>query len=253
VHWPFEVPGLPATSHQDPPQPSAAGDLTLYQGPTVGAPATRHDYVRMLERADEGVGQILAMLDRRGLTGKTMVIFTNDNGGEWLSRNAPLRDRKSTLWEGGLRVPLIIRWPGHLPANKTSAQVAITMDLTASILAATNSSIPVTHRLDGINLLPTLGRGSAIVDRELFWRIKRPRNQRAVRSGRWKLVQDINDFHLFDLSNDPGERNDLTAAHPDLVRKLNTDLDQWEKSIASQNRVTASDRRDSPEASVHHD
>jgi arylsulfatase A-like enzyme len=111
----------------------------------------------------------------------------------------------------------------------------------------------VTHRLDGINLLPTLGRGSAIVDRELFWRIKRPRNQRAVRSGRWKLVQDINDFHLFDLSNDPGERNDLTAAHPDLVRKLNTDLDQWEKSIASQNRVTASDRRDSPEASVHHD
>ncbi len=242
VHWPFEVPDLPANSHHDVPQPAVAGDLRLYQGPTVGTPATRRDYVRMLERADEGVGQILAMLDRRGLTSNTMVIFTNDNGGEWLSRNAPLRNRKSTLWEGGLRVPLIIRWPGHLPANKTSAQVAITMDLTATVLAATNASLPTTHKLDGINLLPTLSRGSAIVDRELFWRIKRPREQRAARSGRWKLVQDRNDFYLFDLSNDPGERNDLTAAHPELVRKLNADLDQWEKNLTSQDRSTTANR-----------
>jgi len=76
---------------------------------------------------------------------------------------------------------------------------------------------------------------------------------RAVRSGDWKLVVDANHLFVFNLRQDVGERNDLTAAHPDLVRKLNTDLDQWEKSIASQNRVTASDRRDSPEASVHHD
>lgn len=244
VHWPFDVPDLPATSHSDAPQPTApAGDLRLYQGPTVGRPATRRDYVRILERADEGVGQILAMLDRRGLASNTIVIFTNDNGGEWLSRNAPLRNRKSTLWEGGLRVPLIMRWPGHLPANKTSAQVAITMDLTASILAATNTSIPDTYKLDGINLLPTLSRGSPIVDRQLFWRTKRPRDQRAVRSGRWKLVQDINDYYLFDVSNDPGERHDLTAAHPELVRQLSAALDLWEKAVGSQNRVTTTDRR----------
>jgi arylsulfatase A-like enzyme len=243
VHWPFEVPDLPATAHHDVPQPSApAGDLRLYQGPTVGLPATRRDYVRMLERADEGVGQILAMLERRGLTSNTMVIFTNDNGGEWLSRNAPLRDRKSTLWEGGLRVPLIIRWPGQLPANKTSPQVAITMDLTASILAATNTSIPANHKLDGINLLPSLSGGSPIVERELFWRIKRPRDQRAVRSGRWKLVQDRNDFYLFDLSDDPGERHDLTSFHPEVVRKLNAALDQWERNLASHNRATTADQ-----------
>lgn len=69
------------------------------------------------------------------------------------------------------------------------------------------------------------------LDRQLFWRIKRPREQRAVRSGRWKLVQDGNDFYLFDLSDDPGERHDLTAEHPELVRKLNAALDQWEKSL----------------------
>ena len=71
----------------------------------------------MLERADQGVGQILAALDELGLTRNTIVIFTNDNGGEWLSRNAPLFHRKGTVWEGGIRVPAILRWPGHIPAG----------------------------------------------------------------------------------------------------------------------------------------
>jgi arylsulfatase A-like enzyme len=242
VHWPFEVPDLPASARRVARQPGApAGDLSLYQNPVTGAPATRSDYVRMLERADLGVGQILAELDRRGLTRNTLVIFTNDNGGEWLSRNAPLTNRKSTLWEGGIRVPLILRWPGHLPANKTSSQVAITMDLTASILAATGANVPNTYKLDGINLLPSLSGRSPIVERQLFWRIKRARNQRAVRSGRWKLLQEGADFYLFDVAADPGERHDLTAAHPQLVRELNAALDKWEKDVARQNVVSSRD------------
>jgi arylsulfatase A-like enzyme len=112
------------------------------------------------------------------------------------------------------------------------------MDLTASILAATGATIPSGYKLDGINLLPSLSGRSPGVERELFWRIKRPREQRAVRSGRWKLVQDGNDFYLFDVSHDPGERNDLTAEHPELVRKLNASLDEWEKDVATRNRVT---------------
>ena len=233
VHWPFDVPDMPATANHDVPQPAAPrGDLSLYQGPNTGRPATRSDYVRMLERADEGVGQILAALARRDLTNNTLVIFTNDNGGEWLSRNAPLSNRKSTLWEGGLRVPLILRWPGHLPANKTSAQVAITMDLTASILAASGATIPDTYKPDGLDLLPSLSGRSPVVERQLFWRIRRPHEQRAVRSGRWKLVQDGGNFYLFDVSQDPGEHHDLTAAHPEMVRKLIAALDAWEKDIA---------------------
>ena len=243
VHWPFEPPDMPVSARHGVPQPATPGDQSLYQGPNASVPATRADYVRMLERADEGVGKILATLDQRGLTKNTLVIFTNDNGGEWLSRNAPLSNRKNSLWEGGIRVPLILRWPGHLPVNKTSTQVAITMDLTASILGVTGSTIPPTYRLDGIDLLPALSEHSPLIERQIFWRIKRPHEQRAVRSGRWKLLQDGPNFYLFDVSADPGERNDLTAEHPELVGKLNAALDAWEKDVDSSNRVTVRDRQ----------
>jgi len=196
-------------------------------------PATRQDYVRMLERADQGIGTILAALDRHGLSRDTLVVFTNDNGGEWLSRNAPLSHRKSTLWEGGIRVPLILRWPGRLPAGRTSEQVAITMDLTASILAATASALPPSHRLDGIDILPSLRGDSPLADRQLFWRIARPdRQQRAVRAGQWKLLVDSGQFLLFDLRADPGEKNDLAARRPELVVKLKGLLQAWEREVA---------------------
>src|SRR5438045_9465068 len=130
--------------------------MSLYQGAGDAAAPTRRDYVRMLERADQGVGEVLAALDKQGLAKNTLVIFTNDNGGEWLSRNAPLTNRKSTLWEGGIRVPLIFRWIGVLPADKVSSQAAITMDLTATVLAAPNTAVPNSHKLGGIKLLPPL-------------------------------------------------------------------------------------------------
>jgi arylsulfatase A-like enzyme len=231
VHWPFQPPDMPVGEHHDMPRSGAAGDQRLYQGPNDSVPATRADYVRMLERADLGVGQILRALEQHGLARNTLVIFTNDNGGEWLSRNAPLSNRKSTLWEGGIRVPLILRWPGVLPAHKTSAQVAITMDLTATILAATGTANLANHPLDGIDLVPSLTGRASTVERRLFWRRLRPTVQRAVRSGRWKLLQDGVNFYLFDVARDPGERHDLTAAHPDLVRTLSAALDEWAKEV----------------------
>ena len=235
VHWPFEPPDMPPSARH------GAGQ-SLYQGPNDSVPATRRDYVRMLERADEGVGKILAALDRRGLTKNTLVIFTNDNGGEWLSRNAPLTNRKNTLWEGGIRVPLILRWPGVLPANKVSPQVAITMDLTATILGVSSTSVPVTHKLEGINLLPRLTGQAPIVERELFWRGKRPALLRAVRSGAWKLVQNGINFYLFDVVQDPGERHDLTALHPALVHRLSARIDAWEKDVDAPNRELIRER-----------
>lgn len=234
VHWPFQPPSHRPTDPNSVPNPNQKGDMRLNQGPDDVKPATRHDYVQMLKRADEGVGKILAALARHGLSRNTLVIFTNDNGGEWLSRNAPFSHRKSTLWEGGIRVPLILRWPGRLPAGKISNQVTITMDLTASIVAVTGTVVPPGFRFDGINIFPSLTGESRVVERELFWRIVRPdRLQKAVRSGRWKLLMDGRHFLLFDLKTDLAERNDLAAQHPELVLKFKRRLGEWEKDVDS--------------------
>jgi arylsulfatase A-like enzyme len=229
AHWPY----------QPPDHYSKAANHGAFQGPDDAVPATRKDYAAMLERADTGVGQIVQKLAALGLTSNTLVIFTNDNGGEWLSSNAPLFHRKDTLWEGGIRVPAIVRWPGRIPAGKTSAQAGITMDLTASILAATNTTVPAETRPDGINLLPILEGRAPVMDRTLFWRIDVPtRQQRAVRSGEWKLLLDGDDLLLFNLKADIGERHDMAALRPDLVRKLLPLLAAWEKDVDTDGKAT---------------
>jgi arylsulfatase A-like enzyme len=226
VHWPFEPPDRPSTEAE------RRARRPLRQMPDDSVPATRQDYVRMLERADQGVGEILTALDQRGITNHTLVVFTNDNGGEWLSRNAPLFHRKATLWEGGIRVPLILRWPGELPAGTISGQVAITMDITASILAAAGARPPAGYRPDGIDILPILRGKAPLLERRLFWRWARPnREQRAVRFGQWKLLVDASQLLLFDLSVDPGERTDLAARRPDLVVTLKRLLADWEADV----------------------
>jgi arylsulfatase A-like enzyme len=181
----------------------------------------------MLERVDQGVGRILATIERLGLRNNTIVIFTNDNGGEWLSRNAPLFHHKLSVWEGGIRVPTIIRWPGRLPAGKVTSQVGITMDLTASILAAARVRVPPDLRLDGIDLFPILDGRRPQVERTLFWRAHPGRQQRAVRSGDWKLVADMGRPLLFNLRTDIGERNNVVGSHPDIARRLRGLLDAW--------------------------
>lgn len=235
VHWPFQPPNRPPTDTV------GRSGLRLLQLASDSVPATRADYVQMLERADEGVGKILAALEQQGLARNTLVIFTNDNGGEWLSRNAPLFHRKGTVWEGGIRVPLIVRWPGELPAGKTSGQVALTMDVTASILAATGTRVPQSYRPDGIDFFPMLRGAVPIVERQVFWRTpaSRPNQQWAMRSGRWKLMVDgtrTPQFFLYDLPADPGERNDLAAQRPDLVRSLWRLIQDWEKDVNDEAR-----------------
>jgi len=223
AHWPYQVPD----------HPSKAIDNSRHLLPQDENTATRADYVKIMERADQGVGQILAALDRQGLAANTIVIFTNDNGGEWLSRNAPLFNRKFTLYEGGIRVPAVVRWPGHVPAGAVSTQVGITMDLSASILAAAGSTVPADARLEGINLWPLLAKGATPVSRTLFWRVTtNGLNQKAVRDGDWKLlIEGTARVMLFDVSKDLGERNDVAAAHTAVVRRLHQQLLAWEKDV----------------------
>src|SRR6185503_5831791 len=112
---------------------------------------TRKDYAAMLERVDQGVGKILDALKKQRIDDNTLVIFSSDNGGYKLSDNGPLFHHKSTLWEGGVRVPCLMRWPDRLPKAKVTDQAGITMDLTATILAAAGAKIPKDRKLDGMN------------------------------------------------------------------------------------------------------
>jgi arylsulfatase A-like enzyme len=230
-HWPYQVPDHPST----------AIDNARHIMPYDENPATRADYVKMMERADQGVGRILAAIDRNGLAANTLVIFTNDNGGEWLSRNAPLFNRKFSVYEGGIRVPAIMRWPGRLPAGEVTDQVGITMDLTATIVAAAGAPIPADAKFEGINLMPVLARGAKPVSRTLFWRIVSPTlHQRTVRDGDWKLFIDSpGRVMLYNLRDDVGERHDLSAANSAVVRRLSQQLAAWEKDVDAEAKASA--------------
>jgi arylsulfatase A-like enzyme len=229
AHWPY----------QDPDQPSQAIDNAKHLHAWDDDTNTRADYVKIMERADQGVGQILAALDRQKLSNNTLVVFTNDNGGEWLSRNAPLFNRKFSLFEGGIRVPAIMRWPGHLPAAVVSPQVGITMDLTATILAITGAAVPADAKLEGINLIPLVTKRGQPVSRTLYWRVNFfGLSQRAVRDGNWKLLLDGSErIHLFDVVQDPSERADLSASNTAVVRKLRQQILAWEKDVDAEAKL----------------
>lgn len=197
----------------------------------------RETYARMVEHLDRSIGTVLSTLDELGLAESTLVVFSSDNGGHTHSRNAPLRDFKGTLWEGGTRVPCIARWPGRLPAGVTTPQVAITMDWTATFrhLAGLGSD---PAGADGENLWPLLSGKESIRERTLFWRrtnrreLKRIETGRSVRQGQWKLVEMAGrEPELFDLTTDIGETRNLIEQQRDLALELSHKLDAWEQFV----------------------
>ncbi len=229
-HWPY----------QPPHHPSVAPDNARHVMPHDPNTSSRADYVAMVEHMDAGVGRILAKLDQLGLRENTIVIFTNDNGGEWLASNGPLFNRKFTVWEGGIRVPTLIRWPGRIAPGRISDQVGITMDLTASLLAVAGSKKIAAAELEGINLFPILEGRAPEVERTLFWRSTSYQNQqRAVRRGDWKLVVDGLHVFLYDIRRDIGERNDLARHRQDVAQRLRPLLAAWEAEVDAEAGVPA--------------
>jgi arylsulfatase A-like enzyme len=232
AHWPYQVPDRPSTAARN------AAHMLPYDEHTD----TREAYVKIMERADQGVGQVVAAIEKAGIAANTLVIFTNDNGGEWLSRNAPFFNRKFTLYEGGIRVPAIVTWPGRVPAGRVTSQVGITMDLTATIVAAAGAQVPAEAKLEGIDLLPLLDARAKPVTRTLFWRVATAGlNQRAVRDGDWKLLlEGTARTMLFDLRRDLGERDDVAATNTAVVRRLYQQLLAWEKDVDGEAKARAS-------------
>ena len=214
-HWPWQGPG-------DPPYPDT---LRMTAG---GSPAT---YARMVQSMDAGIGRVLDALHERRIERDTLVVFTSDNGGERFSHMGPFSEGKMTLWEGGIRVAAVARWPGVIRAGSRCEQVCATFDL-----AATAASLAGTHAdsaapFDGIDLMPAL-RGGAPRPRDLYWRVAQRRQQKALRSGDWKyLVTAREGAHLFDLAPDPGEKRDLKPERPELLAELERKYAAWEREM----------------------
>ena len=221
VHAPFQPPGRP--------DPKVTPENMLH--------GSREIYKAMLERVDDGVGMILQKLAEHGLTENTLIVFSSDNGGERWASNLPLFHHKATLWEGGIRVPCVMCWPAKLPAGKVISQPAITMDLTATFIAAAGASPPKDYELDGMNLLPLLtAKQPKPVERTFYWRIDRSnRKMRAIRHGKWKYIDDGGTMDLlFDLEADISERKNLCYQKHEIVQDLKERLKAWEAEMAAE-------------------
>jgi arylsulfatase A len=217
VHAPFQPPGRP-----DP----AVTPENMHDG-------SREDYKAMLQRVDVGVGMIQEKLKQHGIAENTLFVLSSDNGGERWSNNLPLFHHKATLWEGGIRVPCLMSWPAKLPQESISHQPAITMDLTATFLAAADATPPDGYQLDGMDLLPLISTANEPVQRMFCWRIHRDnRKMRAIRVGKYKYIDDGGTMDLlFDLEADIGERHNLCYRHHDIVEDLKSRLAAWEKDV----------------------
>ena len=204
----------------------------------------RRGYLSLLIGLDDNIGRLTTHLRETGRDQNTLVFFFSDNGGAgkkpFLSyntgNNAPLRGDKGQLLEGGMRVPFFVSWPGKLPAGKIYHEPVISLDIAATALAAAGGAAPA--NLDGVDLRPHLtGEKSEPPHTALYWRLG---PQRAIRQGRWKLV-DWRDFtakkqsgwQLYDLTQDVSEKEDLAAKNPAVVAELAQAWDRWNtKNIA---------------------
>ena len=194
-------------------------------------------YVAMLEDLDSEVGRLLAALDKHKLADNTLVIFVSDNGGFAGAANmGPLNGAKSTTLEGGIRVPLIMRWPGQIRPGTTSHQVCVTFDLTRSILNLAQAKVSA-KGLDGLDIVNHITARKPDFARTLFWRGKRgERIWSAVREGDLKYVRKVEgqtQEWLFDLSKDLAEKNDLSSAQPKELIRMKKLLANWEKEVKS--------------------
>jgi len=199
------------------------------------APRNNPHLAAQLEVMDEGVGMIMDKLEELGIAEDTVVIFTSDNGGETrVTTNAPLRGGKSELYEGGIREPLIIRWPGRIPAGAVCEHPISTIDFYPTFLEMAGIEPDPAQTLDGLSLMPLLQDTQTKLEREaLYWYYPLPkkhflggRSSDAIRKADHKLIEFFDDgtVALYDLAADPGEQHDLSEAMPDKVAELRADL-----------------------------
>ncbi|MBI1356491.1 MAG: sulfatase-like hydrolase/transferase [Acidobacteria bacterium] len=199
--------------------------------------AQRNTYLAMLAVMDEGVGAVLEALDRHGLADNTLVLFFSDNGGArgTSANNGKLRDYKHSVYEGGIRVPFLARWPARIPAGRVVDEPVISIDAFQTILTAAGVEPPGDRIYDSRDIMLALrGELEGPLHEALFWNWTERDSDRgwAVRKGRWKLVSNKGETELFDLETDLSETRDLAIRQPETVRELRRDYEAWRDAMA---------------------
>lgn len=214
-HWPWEgrddiavAKSLARTQHY------GGGSLETYQ--------------EMVEVMDDNIGKVLRALEQKGVAENTIVVFTSDNGGERFSDNWPHVGFKAEVLEGGIKVPLFVRWPARIAPGSGSDQLMLSMDFLPTLLAATGDE-RVHDPIDGINLLPQI-LGAPNFARTVYWRFKAG-DQGAVRQGDWKYVKIGGKERLFDVAKDPRERAQLEAKYPQKFQELRNAYQRWDQEM----------------------
>jgi len=227
-HWPWEGPDDEAESKR-------IKSLWHYDG------GSQKTYAAMVQSMDTNVGRVLQALDNHGLAANTIVVFTSDNGGERFSNTWPFSGMKEELLEGGLRVPVLVRWPGRVAAGSLSEQVMISMDWMPTLLAAAGTQSDPAYPPDGEDLLPILNARQPAHPRKLFWRYKAGA-QRALRDGDWKYLRMAGNEFLFDVVRDPRERANLQERRRDVFQRLKSEWEAWNSTMLPERAAPATSR-----------
>lgn len=190
-----------------------------------------------IKAVDDSVGMVLDKLEELGLEENTLVFFLSDNGGSHAngSINAPLRSRKGRLWEGGIRVPFLAKWPARLPADTTCDETVISLDILPTCVAAAGGDLPTTRAFDGKNLIPSLrGDNREALHQTLFWTFQERDwgEQWAIRHRDWKLVHEDGRLHLSNLAEDIEERSNLMLEYPRTAEELLQRYWSWRSLMA---------------------
>ena len=249
-HGPFH--DVPEDTYQFYKERNLSSASPQHAGVNVGEKADLDKLARifaMITNVDENVGKLFSWLDRQELTEDTMVLFLVDNGPNTRRYVAGMRGKKSEVYEGGIRSPLLVHWPGRLEAGRASDRIAAHIDMAPTLLDAAGARQPDTLQMDGRSLLPLLQeRDANWPDRTLF--IQAHRGNQPVqyhnfmaRSQRWKLVHPSGfgrhepaserpDFELYDMHRDPMETRDVSGEHPDVVERLQEEYDAWFEDVS---------------------
>jgi arylsulfatase A-like enzyme len=217
-HWPWETRDDEALAQE------VKNNLFHLHGGNI------HSYRRMIHHMDEGIGRIIDALQRNGQADNTLVVFTSDNGGERFSDNWPLVGGKMDLTEGGIRVPWIAHWPAQIAAGGVSEQHCMTMDWSATFLAAAGVAPAPDYPLDGVSLLPVLRDASHRFDRPLYWRMNH-RDQRALRDGDWKYLRVDGNDYLFNIPADERERANRGPREPQRLAAMRAAWEAWNETM----------------------